>query len=130
MSRTAWSRILVALGVVGILIVLPTAARAQEAAGAAADDDTTAAYKMAGVASLLGTLVYAPLKAVVLCPLSAVGAGVAYVAAGGESAPADRVLHIGCGGSYAITRGMIRGQQEIEMPDPPSAQLAPRDVTR
>lgn len=124
MTRSMWRAALVA-GVVGLLAVLPSAVRAQGAGGPASDGETGAAYELAGVASVLGTLVYAPFKAVILCPFAAVGAGATWAVTGGETIQAERVLQIGCGGDYLVTRQMVLGRQEIRLPDLPALQAQP-----
>jgi len=86
-------------------------------------DGTTVPGFLAAVGATLGSLFYAPFKAVVICPVSAVGAGATWLATGGESSPADSVLRVGCQGSYFVTSHMVLGQADFRQPNSPEAQL-------
>lgn len=125
-----WGRILAVLAAAGILGAAPTAARAQGAGAAAADEEMSATNILAGIAATLGSLAYAPFKAVVLCPASAVGAGATWLATGGQPFRAGRVLQIGCEGDYFISRSMVRGQQEFREPDAPEQTLEGQTIIR
>jgi hypothetical protein len=123
MNWKTWCRILTVMGVVGAVLAAPAPVLAQAAETTGLDEDASARNLLAGFTAVLGSFVYAPFKAVVLCPVSAVGAGATWLATGGEPSPARRVLQIGCEGDYFITRGMVRGPEEFREPDSPSAQL-------
>ncbi len=123
MNWKTWCRILAVVGVVGVVLAVPTSVRAQAAEAETADVEASPTNVLASITAVLGSFVYAPFKAVVVCPISAVGAGATWLATGGEPSPANRVLHIGCDGDYFITRRMVRGQEEFREPDSPSAQL-------
>jgi hypothetical protein len=86
-------------------------------------DGTTVRGFLAAVGATFGTLFYAPFKVVIVCPVSAVGAGATWLASGGESSPADSVLRVGCQGSYFITADMVRGEADFREPDAPEAQM-------
>jgi hypothetical protein len=119
MSGNTWRNIVVVLGVVAAVAAAPVTAQAQ----AAVEEDTSFTNVLAGVTAILGSLVYAPFKAVLVCPFSAVGAGATWLATGGEASPADRVLRIGCEGDYFVTRSTLRGRQEFRQPDAPEEVL-------
>lgn len=124
MSVWRGGRLLAAAGLAGVLVgggLAPTAAMAQESSPGTLEATPTAL--LAGAVATLGTGLYAPFKALILCPVSALGAGAAWLATGGEPAPAERVLQVGCGGAYAITPRMVRGQQEFRNPDDPQGFL-------
>ena len=83
---------------------------------------------LAGIAAVVGTVAYAPFKAALICPETAVGAGVSLAVGGPTSA--ERLLRIGCTGTYVITPGMVRGQAEFEgggapIVEPPPLRLLP-----
>lgn len=128
MNRKAWCRMLFVMGVVGFFLTAPAVVRVQ-AAETAADEETSPTNVLAGITAVLGSFVYAPFKAVVLCPVSAVGAGAAWLVTGGAPSPAERVLRVGCGGDYFVTPRMLRGQQEFREPDAPENALAgPQEI--
>ena len=123
MNWKTWCRILAVVGVVGVVLAVPTSVRAQAAEAATADVEASPTNVLASITAILGSFVYAPFKAVVLCPVSAVGAGATWLVTGGEPSPAKRVLQVGCEGDYFVTRPMLRGQAEFREPDSPSVQL-------
>ncbi len=123
MSWKTWRTILTVMGVVGAVLAAPAPVLAQAAETATLDEDASATNVLASITAVLGSFVYVPFKAVVLCPVSAVGAGATWLATGGEPSPARRVLQIGCEGDYFVTSRMVRGQAEFREPDSPSAQL-------
>ncbi|MFA5028643.1 MAG: hypothetical protein WC713_12305 [Candidatus Methylomirabilota bacterium] len=118
MSRKQWGSVLAVLGVAAVLVVLPAPIQA----ASAADEESGVGYELAGVASILGSMVYLPFKAVILCPVAALGAGATWAVTGGETARAERVLRIGCAGDYLVGRRMLTGTREFENPDPPAVQ--------
>ncbi len=123
MNRRSWWRFLAVMGVVTAILTVPEPVLAQAMEARGLDEDASAPNVLASITAVLGSLFYAPFKAVVMCPVSAVGAGATWVVTGGARSPATQVLHVGCEGDYFITRPMIRGQAEFREPDPPAAQL-------
>jgi len=105
-----------------ILVLLPvllsapvSPARAEEAAPPPSGDDATGRKIVAGVGSVLGSVVYAPFKALVLCPGMALAAGVTYAATLGKAKEdADYLARVGCTGTYLITPGMVQGKEEFQ----------------
>lgn len=79
-------------------------------AGPAAAD--SAAQDVAyGTGSVLGTAVYAPFKAT-FCILGGVTSGFAFPFAGADTA--GRVAAAGCGGTWVITPGVLKGQEHVK----------------
>ncbi|MBP1774448.1 MAG: hypothetical protein H6Q86_454, partial [candidate division NC10 bacterium] len=66
---------------------------------------------VAGVGAVLGSVVYAPFKALIMCPLSAVASGVTYAATGGGTDTSGYLLRLGCTGTYLIAPAMVQGHQ-------------------
>jgi hypothetical protein len=56
---------------------------------------------------------YAPFKAVLICPVTAAAAVVAALLPG-HHATSGHLFQVGCGGSYLITPGMVRGADEFQ----------------
>ena len=123
MNRQMWWKLLVVVGIVGIVLAAPTPVLAQATEAASPDEEANLTNALASVTAVVSSFIYAPFKAVVLCPFSALGAGATWLATGGKPSPATQVLHVGCEGDYFVTRGMIRGQEEFREPDPPSIHL-------
>ena len=123
MKRRSWWRFLVMVGLLGVVLTVPVPVLAQATESPGIDEDASAPNILASVTAVLGSLVYAPFKAILVCPVSAVGAGATWLVTGGEPSPATQVLHTGCEGDYFITRPMIRGQAEFREPDSPDVQL-------
>jgi hypothetical protein len=65
---------------------------------------------VAGVGAVLGTVVYAPFKAVVICPVMAVASGVTLPF---RPSTAAYLLDTGCHGTYLVTPEMVRGREEF-----------------
>jgi hypothetical protein len=106
-----------------ILALVANLALAGWAAPAAAD---SAAQDVAyGVGSVLGTAVYAPFTAT-FCILGGVTSGFTFPFAGADTA--GKVATAGCGGTWAITPGVLKGQEHVKFvggePPPPPAQSA------
>ena len=104
-----------------ILALAASLAAAGWAAPAAAD---SAAQDVAyGVGSVLGTAVYAPFKAT-FCILGGVTSGFTFPFAGADTA--GKVATAGCGGTWAITPGVLKGQDHVNFvggqPPPPPAR--------
>lgn len=72
---------------------------------------------LAGVGAVLGSLVYAPFKAFIMCPVSAVASGVTYAATRGGTDTAEYVLRLGCTGTYFISPSMVQGQEAFRRYD-------------
>ena len=93
------------------------------AAPAAAD---SAAQDVAyGAGSVLGTAVYAPFKAT-FCILGGITSGFTFPFAGADTAV--RVAAAGCGGTWAITPGVLKGRERVKFVGgqaPPSSPAAP-----
>jgi len=104
-----------------VLALVAHLAVAGWAAPAAAD---SAAQDVAyGAGSVLGTAVYAPFKAT-FCILGGVTSGFTFRFAGADTA--GRVATAGCGGTWAITPGILKGQERVKFiggqapPSPPA----------
>ncbi len=108
--------LLTILLVVSALLLAPVGAvRAEEAAGPPGGGDSTGRTIVAGVGSVLGTVVYAPFKALVMCPMMALAGGVTYAATLGKAKEdAEYVARVGCTGTYLITPGMVQGKEEFQ----------------
>jgi len=79
------------------------------AAPAAAD---SAAQDVAyGAGSVLGSAVYAPFKAT-FCILGGITSGFTFPFAGADTA--GKVAAAGCGGTWAITPGVLKGQEHVK----------------
>ena len=106
-----------------ILALAASLAVAGWAAPAAAD---SAAQDVAyGAGSVLGTAVYAPFKAT-FCILGGITSGFTFPFAGADSA--GKVATAGCGGTWAITPGVLKGQEHVkfvgQQPAPPPTRSA------
>jgi len=102
-----------------VLALVAGLAVAGWAAPAAAD---SAAQDVAyGAGSVLGTAVYAPFKAT-FCILGGVTSGFTFPFAGADTA--GKVATAGCGGTWAITPGILKGQEHVKFvggqPPPPA----------
>ncbi len=122
MNRRAWWRSVAAAGIVAMVLTAPAPALAQATEARGLDEEASPANVLASISAVLGSVFYAPFKAVLVCPVSAVAAGVTFLATSGAPAPATTVLHIGCEGDNFVTRAMIRGQDEFREPDLPAVQ--------
>ena len=108
--------LLTILLVVPALLLAPVSAvRAAEAASPPGGDEPTGRTIVAGVGSVLGTVVYAPFKALVLCPMMALAGGATYAATLGKSKEdAEYLARVGCTGTYLITPGMVQGKEDFQ----------------
>ena len=79
--------------------------------------DTPVSDGFATAAAVVGTIFYAPFKAVFLCPVGALASGATYAATGGAKQPATYLLDLGCTGRYAISPGMIQGRETFQAID-------------
>ncbi len=77
-------------------------------------DDSPGLTAMAAVAGAIGSFLYVPFKAGAICPGMALASGVSLATTGGNRATADSLLRAGCEGTYFITPGMVRGQEEFQ----------------
>jgi len=66
---------------------------------------------VAGVGAVIGSVVYAPFKALIMCPLSAVASGATYAATMGGTDTSEYLLRLGCTGTYLISPTMVRGHE-------------------
>jgi hypothetical protein len=107
------------LGVLALVLgmaVVPGALAAQERPEPVPASDVPAPAGTQGLAvagALTGTAVYAPFKAVVLCPVMAVAAGVTQVLPFARST-SGYLLRVGCKGTYLISPEMVRGREEFQ----------------
>ncbi len=78
-------------------------------------EDAPARTALATVGSVVGSFFYIPFKVLGICPGMALAAGVHYAATLGKDTPVDQYLvRAGCTGTYFITPGMVRGQEEFQ----------------
>jgi hypothetical protein len=106
----------IVLFVLAIVLFRIEAAWAQSAAPAepAATKSVSATEVLATVASAVGSFFYIPFKAVAICPGMALASGASLAFTHGDRSTAEYLLRVGCTGTYVITPGMIRGQQEFQ----------------
>jgi hypothetical protein len=69
---------------------------------------------LAALAATVGSLFYIPFKAVAICPGMALASGASLAVTKGDRDTAEYLLRVGCTGTYFITPGMIRGQEEFQ----------------
>lgn len=69
---------------------------------------------LATIGATIGTLFYIPFKAVAICPGMALASGASLAMTKGDRDTAEYLLRVGCTGTYLITPGMIRGQEEFQ----------------
>ncbi len=92
---------------IGMLLISPGAA-----AQAASDSgDSTASQVGYGAGSVMGTLVYAPVKGA-FCVLGGVSSGFAFVFGGAKAA--GQVAGATCGGTWAITPDALKGKESVK----------------
>ncbi|HEX9899346.1 MAG TPA: hypothetical protein VGC81_08960 [Candidatus Methylomirabilis sp.] len=84
------------------------------APSAAPADDSPGLTAMAAVAGVVGSFFYIPFKVGAICPALALASGGSLVVTGGDTATAGYLLRAGCAGTYFITPGMVRGQEEFQ----------------
>jgi hypothetical protein len=77
-------------------------------------DDSPGLTAMAAVAGAIGSGFYIPFKLGVICPALALASGGSLAVTGGDKATAGYLLGVGCAGTYFITPGMVRGQEEFQ----------------
>ncbi len=117
--RHARIRVLGSMIFMGAALLIAAPGWAQEAPPSEAATRTiySGSSVVAGVGSVLGSLVYAPFKALVLCPVGAVASGVTYAATGGGTETSGYVLRLGCTGTYLITPSMVQGHEAFRRYD-------------
>ena len=106
-----------------ILALAASLAVAGWAAPAAAD--SAAQHVTYGAGSVLGTAVYAPFKAT-FCILGGITSGFTFPFAGADTA--GKVATAGCGGTWAITPGVLKGEERVKFVGgqaPPSQPATP-----
>ena len=99
---------------IGLRLVATTALGASLAiAGwaAPAAADSAAQDVVYGAGSVLGTAVYAPFKAT-FCILGGITSGFTFPFAGADTA--GKVATAGCGGTWVITPGVLKGQDHVK----------------
>jgi hypothetical protein len=94
--------------------VLPGCGWAQAAPATTGAGSTDVSDALAGAGAVLGTIVFLPFKALLICPGMTLAAGVSSAANGGWGERSESLLRVGCGGSYAVSPGMIQGQQSFQ----------------
>lgn len=77
-------------------------------------DDSPGLTAMAAVAGTLGSFFYVPFKVGAICPGMALASGASLAVTGGDTTKAERLLRIGCTGTFLITPGMVRGQEGFQ----------------
>ncbi|HSB77305.1 MAG TPA: hypothetical protein VLM91_00855 [Candidatus Methylomirabilis sp.] len=69
---------------------------------------------LAAVAAGVGSLFYIPFKALAICPGMALASGASLAVSRENRDTAEYLLRVGCTGTYFITPGMVRGQEEFQ----------------
>ena len=112
---------LLSMCLVGAALVTPVPSWAQAASPgeAAAGPSSSGRAVLAGVGAVFGSMVYAPFKAAVMCPVGALASGATYAATGGERETPNYLLRLGCTGTYFITPAMVQGQEAFRRYDEP-----------
>jgi hypothetical protein len=115
MKRTTISRIgMVILMTVCLGLAGTETSWAQQAAAPPRSEGSPWLTGAATVAGAVGSFFYIPFKVGVICPGSALVAVGNLAITGGNKVSAERVLRIGCTGTYVITPGMVRGREEFQ----------------
>ena len=91
------------------LVVLSLVVQTAPGWAAPASEDSTLEQAGYGAGSVLGTLVYAPLKAT-FCVLGGIGAGFTAIA---SRAKASQVFGASCGGTWIITPDVVKGKESV-----------------
>lgn len=105
----------------GFTAVAPPTSGAQGAPPPDAASHTSSSGRtvLAGVGAVAGSIVYAPFKALVLCPVSAVAAGATYAVTRGSTDTPDFLLRLGCTGTYFVSPAMVQGEEPFRPYDEP-----------
>ncbi len=119
--RSVRGRMWLSLGLIGAAVLAPLVswAQAMPPAEAAGQPSSAARSVVAGAGAVAGTGVYAPFKALVMCPVGAVASGAVYAVTGGEKETPRYLLGLGCAGTYLITPGMIQGEEAFRYSSKP-----------
>lgn len=104
---------------VGVAVSAAATSWAQEAPPSEAVTKTiySGSPIVAGVGAVVGSVVYAPFKALIMCPVSAVASGVTYAATRGGTDTSEYLLRLGCTGTYLISPAMVRGHEAFRRYD-------------
>jgi hypothetical protein len=116
-KRAPWVVTAVLLGVASAPVAAGTGWAEQPLSPAAPldrPDDSPALTAMAAVAGAIGSFFYIPFKAGAICPGMALASGASLAARRGDRGTAEYLLRVGCTGTYLITPGMVRGQEEFQ----------------
>ncbi len=76
-------------------------------------NDSPGLTAVAAVTGTIGSAFYVPFKVGAICPGMALFSGASLAVTGGDTATAGYLLRAGCVGTYFITPGMVRGQEEF-----------------
>jgi hypothetical protein len=76
--------------------------------------DSPGLTAMAALAGTIGSFFYIPFKVGAMCPGMALASGASLAVTGGNKDTAEYLLRVGCTGTYFITPGMVRGQEEFQ----------------
>ena len=76
--------------------------------------DSPGLTAMAALAGAIGSFFYIPFKVGAMCPGMALASGASLAVTGGNKDTAEYLLRVGCTGTYFITPGMVRGQEEFQ----------------
>ena len=108
---------------VGVAVSAAATSWAQEAPPSEAVTKTiySGSPIVAGVGAVVGSVVYAPFKALIMCPVSAVASGVTYAATRGGTDTSEYLLRLGCTGTYLISPAMVQGHEAFRRYDEPQA---------
>lgn len=109
--------LVVALGPVGAVARAEDPSPGAPSSGIAEDPSS-------GLASILGSIIFAPVKLAIICPSLVLGSGLVLVGSG-DPAKAGHVLRVGCAGTYLPTADMIRGEDAFEGSGGPAVIPAP-----
>jgi hypothetical protein len=117
--RDASGSILLVLCLVVTMVTAPLTGWAQGTPppDAATQPSASARTVVAGIGAVVGSIVYVPFKAVIMCPVGALASGVSYVVTGGKPDPSDYLLRLGCTGTYFITPAMVQGAEPFRAYD-------------
>jgi hypothetical protein len=106
-----WVLVLLVVLVGGLL---PTSGWAQASPAPAETSSPDASDALAGVGAVLGTIIFLPFKALLICPGMALASGVTAAVNWDWTAQSESLLREGCGGSFAASPGMVQGQQSFQ----------------
>jgi hypothetical protein len=90
----------------------------------ASGTDRSATQFLAAFAAAVGSFFYIPFKAAAICPGMALASGASLAVTGGDRDTAEYLLRVGCTGTYIITPGMVRGQEEFQESGSPEPETS------